>query len=110
MRRRVRLVLPSVLTIGVPCLRRVRPPADHTPEPATVTVPGSFQDELGCLGDWQPECALAHLTSGADGVWRATLALAAGSWEYKAALNDNWDESYGAGGVENGAPAIRRRP
>ena len=43
-------------------------------EPATVTIAGSFQQELGCPGDWQPECAATHLTLDADdGVWQAQL-------------------------------------
>ncbi len=30
--------------------------ADHTPTPATVTLVGSLQSELGCPGDWQTNC------------------------------------------------------
>jgi len=71
--------------------------------PATVTVAGSFQSELGCPGDWQPECLATQLSPGADdGVWQATFTLPAGSWEYKAALNGTWDENYGAGAVRDG--------
>jgi hypothetical protein len=78
--------------------------ADHTPAPATVTLAGSLQDELGCPGDWQPDCGATHLTQNAtDGVWRAVFNIPAGAWEYKAALNDAWDENYGGGGVQNGA-------
>ena len=35
--------------------------ADHTPDPDAVTVAGSLQSELGCPGDWQPDCAATHL-------------------------------------------------
>ena len=31
--------------------------ADHTPDPASVTIAGSLQSELGCPGDWEPACA-----------------------------------------------------
>ena len=31
--------------------------ASDTPDPASVTVAGSLQSELGCPGDWQPDCA-----------------------------------------------------
>ena len=31
--------------------------ADHTAAPASVTIAGSLQSELGCSGDWQPDCA-----------------------------------------------------
>jgi hypothetical protein len=70
--------------------------ADHTPDPASVGVPGSFQSELGCPGDWQPECAVTHLAFDAgDAVWQGTWMIPAGNWEYKAALNDSWTENYG---------------
>jgi len=77
--------------------------ADHTPDPTSVTVAGSSQSELGCPGDWQPDCALTHLGFDAqDGVWEGTFALPAGSWEYKAALNDSWAENYGANATRDG--------
>ena len=75
-----------------------------TPDPATVTIAGSLQSELGCPGDWQPECTATHLAFDAgDGVWQGTFNLPAGSYEYKAALNDTWDESYGANAQPGGA-------
>jgi pullulanase-type alpha-1,6-glucosidase len=77
--------------------------ADHTADPGSVTVVGSLQDELGCPGAWQPECANTHLAFDAnDTVWQGTFAVPAGSFEYKAALNDSWDENYGAGAVFDG--------
>ena len=73
------------------------------PQPAAVTVAGSFQSELGCPGDWQPGCAATGLAfDAADGVWQGTFTVPAGSWEYKAALNGSWDENYGAGAARNG--------
>ena len=69
--------------------------ADHTPDPSTVTVAGNLQSELGCPGDWQPDCAATHLGFDAvDEVWQGIFNIPAGSWEYKATLNDTWDESY----------------
>jgi hypothetical protein len=77
--------------------------ADHTASPASVTLVGSLQDELGCPGDWQADCAATYLTFNSDDdVWQDTFNVPAGSWEYKAALNDSWDENYGAGGVAGG--------
>ncbi len=68
----------------------------HTPNPTVVTIAGSLQSELGCPGDWQAECAATHLTyDPADDVWQRTFALPAGSFEYKAPLNDSWTENYG---------------
>ena len=78
--------------------------ADHTPDPSTVTAAGNLQDELGCSGDWQPDCSVTHLLFDAeDGLWQAVFTVPAGSWEYKAALNDSWDENYGANAAPNGA-------
>jgi pullulanase-type alpha-1,6-glucosidase len=78
--------------------------ADHTPDPSTTTVVGSLQQELGCPGDWQPDCAATYLGFDADDdVWQQVFNVPAGSWEYKAALNDSWDENYGEGGVPGGA-------
>ena len=78
--------------------------ADHTPPPASVTAAGSFQSELGCAGDWDPACAASGLIYDAgDDVWQQTFAVPAGAFEYKAALNNSWDENYGANAQPNGA-------
>jgi glycosidase len=70
--------------------------ASHTPPPASVTIAGSLQSELGCPGDWDPGCAVTHLTYDAsDAVWQGTWTVPAGGYEYKAALNGGWDENYG---------------
>ena len=68
--------------------------ADHTTPPTSVTVAGSFQSELGCSGDWQPDCTATSMIE-EDGVWQGTETVPAGSWAYKAALNMTWSESYG---------------
>jgi hypothetical protein len=72
---------------------------------SSVTVAGSLQSELGCSADWDPACATTHLTYDAnDDVWQGSFGpLPAGSYEYKAALNDAWGENYGAHAVLNGA-------
>jgi glycosidase len=100
---RSRRILGAALALGltVSTVALIGPAAA---EPASVTIAGSFQSELGCPGDWMPECALTHLTFDADdGVWQASFDLPAGSWEYKAALDDAWTENYGAGAVRDGA-------
>src|SRR5574341_1369936 len=78
--------------------------ASHTPDPSSVTIAGSLQSELGCPGDWQPECATTYLAYDAsDDVWQGVFsAVPAGNWEYKAALNNTWDENYGNHAVQNG--------
>jgi pullulanase-type alpha-1,6-glucosidase len=71
--------------------------------PPVVTLVGSLQSELGCPGDWQPECAQTRLQQISPGVFRGTFDVPAGRFEYKVALNNSWDENYGAGGVPGGA-------
>ncbi len=77
--------------------------APPRPEPDSVTIAGSLQEELGCPGDWQPDCAATYLAFDADDlVWQNTFAVPAGNWEYKAPLNDSWDENYGDNAEFNG--------
>ncbi|WP_239488499.1 alpha-amylase family glycosyl hydrolase [Luteitalea sp. TBR-22] len=67
-----------------------------------MTIAGNLQSELGCPGDWQPECAVTALTYDAgDDVWQGTFTVPAGAHEFKAALNGSWDESYGGPGGAN---------
>jgi glycosidase/fibronectin type 3 domain-containing protein len=84
------LVLLAALVVG---------PSAST-APGSVTLAGSFQTELGCGTDWDPSCTVTDLTATGD-VFTGTFHLPAGSWEYKAALDHSWDESYGlhAGGA-----------
>ncbi|GAA1151462.1 alpha-amylase family glycosyl hydrolase [Nocardioides aquiterrae] len=75
------------------------------PEPTvdSVTVAGSLQSELGCPGDWLPDCAATHLAFDSDdGLWHGTFDLPAGSYEWKVAIDDSWDVNYGAGGAAGG--------
>ena len=73
-------------------------------QPAEVSVPGSFNSEIGCPGDWMPECDQAQLTLDPDDdIWKGTFSLPAGDWEYKVAIERSWSENYGAGGVRDGA-------
>ena len=79
------------------------PAAALAADPASVTIAGSLQSEIGCSGDWDPGCPQSHLTYDAsDDVWQGTWSLPAGAYEYKAALNDSWVENYGLHAVSNG--------
>lgn len=70
---------------------------------SSVTVFGDFQSELGCASDFQADCALTKLTYDAnDDVWQGTFSIPAGSWHYKAALNDDAAQNYGANAQPNG--------
>ncbi|MBS3940970.1 MAG: pullulanase-type alpha-1,6-glucosidase [Actinobacteria bacterium] len=76
------------------------PPADV---PDLVVLPGEFQSELGCTGDWQPDCEATALAYDAIGdVWRGSFDLPAGRWEYKVAIDGSWALNYGAGGMVDG--------
>ena len=73
-------------------------------QPDTVTIPGTIQSVAGCPGDWAPDCSATFLTLGADDdIWTGTFALPAGDYEYKAAINQSWDENYGLGAQPGGA-------
>jgi pullulanase-type alpha-1,6-glucosidase len=69
-----------------------------------VTAVGSLQDEMGCPGDWQPDCLRTWLQDpDGDGIYTLeTDQLPAGSYEVKATINESWAENYGAGGVADG--------
>ena len=72
--------------------------------PASVGVPGNYQSEAGCAGDWDPACAATQLVYDANSdIWKNTFSIApAGSYEYKVALNGTWDVNYGLHAQQNG--------
>jgi glycosidase len=103
---RLRAAVGSALLVAsfIPAASAPAVLASHTPAPSSVTIAGSLQSELGCSGDWVPDCAATHLTyDSADDVWQRTFSLPAGIFEYKAALNDAWDENYGLHAEPGGA-------
>lgn len=78
--------------------------SSHAMATSSVALVGNLQSELGCPGDWQPDCAATELTYDAgDDVWQRSFDLPAGGWEYKVALNDSWAENYGANAEASGA-------
>lgn len=88
------------------------PEATATPEPTAeptvegytmLVLPGTFQKQLGCDADWVPDCDKTALTlDSASGMWKATLNIAKGAYEYKVAANGAWDINFGKDGVANG--------
>jgi pullulanase-type alpha-1,6-glucosidase len=71
--------------------------------PEMVVLPGDFQSELGCSGDWQPFCEETALVYDArSGLWANTFTIPDGNWEYKVALDGSWDVNYGVGAVPEG--------
>lgn len=44
--------------------------------PNMVNIPGAHQDELGCPGEWQPDCEATLLTYDIeDDVWQGTYEI-----------------------------------
>ena len=67
-----------------------------------VNLPGSYQDQAGCGAQWDPACEATAMTVGDDGLYRLTVTLVAGDYEYKVAMNGDWTLNYGSDGAENG--------
>lgn len=74
-------------------------------EDRSFALVGSLQSELGCAEDWQPSCAATELAAtDTPGLYAAEFTVPAGSWEYKVAVNDTWDEAYGLNGGGDNIP------
>jgi pullulanase-type alpha-1,6-glucosidase len=84
--------------------------AQATPDPDSVNIPGTHQDELGCSGEWQPDCENTKLVYDLeDDVWQATYEIQPANDadkkgpRYKTALNGGWGENYGLNASAGGA-------
>lgn len=69
-----------------------------------ITAPGSYQEELGCGGDWKPDCMRPWLQDpDGDGTYTwSTTQIPAGNYDMKVAHGLAWGEDYGLGGVKGG--------
>lgn len=77
---------------------------DPVTQPSAVSVPGTHNSEMGCAADWAPECDQAQLALDAeDQIWKKTFTIAPGSYGYKAAIDKDWSENYGAKAEQEGA-------
>ncbi|MBD5786888.1 pullulanase-type alpha-1,6-glucosidase [Cellulosimicrobium terreum] len=73
----------------------------------TVALVGDLQSELGCAADWDPACAATELVpTDVAGVWSADFEVPAGTYEYKVAFDDAWDETYGRDGGQDNVPLV----
>jgi pullulanase-type alpha-1,6-glucosidase len=92
--------MPFALAILASCALKVSAQS----VPSSVGIPGSYQSEAGCGGDWDPACAATQLAYDANGdIWRNTFSISpAGAYEYKVALNGTWDVNYGLNAQQNG--------
>lgn len=71
------------------------------------TVPGSFNDEIGCAGEWSPDCLRTFMSDvDGDGIFTfASDTIPAGSYAFKVATNESWaNPNYGAGGGSADVP------
>jgi pullulanase-type alpha-1,6-glucosidase len=92
--------MPFALAILASCALKV----SAQTVPTSVGIPGSYQSEAGCGGDWDPACPATQLVYDANGdIWRNTFSISpAGAYEYKVALNGTWDVNYGLNAQQNG--------
>jgi len=103
----VRVTDPSAIV--EPTIKPTEVPAVTTG--LTVTVPGSYNFEIGCPdnigaeGDWAPDCTLTQMSDEEnDGVYTfVTSSIPQGSYEAKVAIGLSWGENYGADGLRDGA-------
>lgn len=86
----------AVLTAGLaPAL-----PGAAAENDAGFRIVGDLQSELGCDGDWLPDCAEGALVpTEVEGVFAATFDLPGATYGFKVVNGDNWDApTWGAGG------------
>ncbi|MCG2784355.1 MAG: pullulanase-type alpha-1,6-glucosidase [Anaerolineae bacterium] len=83
--------------------------AQASANPEKVVIPGTIQSELGCSGDWMPDCENTALVYDAeDDIWQGTFLIPPGSDQdqkgarYKAAINGAWSENYGLNAIAGG--------
>src|SRR4030043_747215 len=67
-----------------------------------VNLPGSYQDKAGCGGTWDPACEATAMVQGEDGLYRLTVQIPAGEYEFKVALDGAWTMNYGSDGAQDG--------
>jgi pullulanase-type alpha-1,6-glucosidase len=75
-----------------------------------VTIAGTLQSELGCPGDWMPDCNKTNLTLDPnDGIWKGIFDVTPNNDQdqkgprYKVALDGSWSVNYGKNAVSSGA-------
>lgn len=67
-----------------------------------VNLPGDYQQASGCGGDWDPACPTTAMEEGDDGLYRLTIDIPAGEYEFKVAMDGAWTENYGSDGAQDG--------
>ena len=115
----------NIITICVMILASFSPlltsvsQAQSEVNPESVNIPGTHQDELGCPGDWLPDCETTILSyDEEDDVWQGVFEIQPANDDdkngprYKAALNGSWSENYGQNAASGGAdiPLVVEEP
>lgn len=72
------------------------------PDAELIRLAGSFQDELGCDGEWEPSCLATVMLPRGDIFEFTTDALSKSSYEYKVTHGPSWAINYGVGGEKDG--------
>jgi len=104
--RRRRAAYATALALATAVTTAVVPASaaeDDTPEPAAVAIAADFDQQLGCAGDWAPDCDQAQMRHRPDGKWSLTASLTGGTYSYKAALDKSWAVNYGLNATLGGA-------
>ena len=64
-----------------------------------VTVPGSYQDQVGCSEAWMPACLATAMFPQEDGTYKYSVAgITTGTYEAKVAKGMAWGNDWGEGG------------
>ena len=100
-RRPVHRAVAVAAAIGVAVVVTPATPttADHQAPAGFATLVGNLQSELGCAGDWQPDCGATRMAATTGKSSAVTVDVPAGTWEWKVALDGTWDRSYPAANV-----------
>ncbi|WP_434597918.1 pullulanase-type alpha-1,6-glucosidase [Streptomyces sp. A5-4] len=93
----------TVTALVLTCTAGLPPAFAAEAPPAAVAIASDFDTQLGCAGDWAPDCDQAQMVRRADGAWSLTTRVKAGSYSYKAALDRSWAVNYGLNAVQGGA-------
>ncbi len=97
--RDAKLDVPTAMKEGADKIRALI----ANPLTGMINVPGSYQAQAGCPGDWQPECKVTAMTKGDDGLYRSgPFTIKAGDYEFKIALDGSWTTNYGSDGKQDG--------
>ncbi|MDR1078619.1 MAG: DUF3372 domain-containing protein, partial [Propionibacteriaceae bacterium] len=94
----------AAATLAAVAALGLAPTAAQAADPPVVSLPGSFNQSLGCASDWAPDCAQLQLDyDAASGVYTRQLDIAPGDYQFKIAQDGSWDVNYGQDGAANGA-------